>query len=212
MLDMKVDMAGAAAVVGAMLAVAELRPPGPVHGLLALAENMPSGTAIRLGDVLRGASGTTVEITNTDAEGRLVLADALHFARSLQPERIIDLATLTGACVVALGDPTAGLFANDHDLATDLLDSAEAAGESVWRLPLTRELRDGLKSEVADIKNTGGRSGGAVTAALFLREFIGDTPWAHLDIAGPAVTTQDDGIFKKGGTGVGVATLANLLA
>jgi leucyl aminopeptidase len=173
---------------------------------------MPSGTALRLGDVVRSASGTTVEITNTDAEGRLVLADALHFARSLRPERIIDLATLTGACVVALGDPTAGLFANDHDLATDLLDSAEAAGESVWRLPLTSELRDGLKSDVADIKNTGGRSGGAITAALFLREFIGDTPWAHLDIAGPAVTTQDDGVFKKGGTGVGVATLANLLA
>jgi len=211
MLDMKVDMAGAAAVVGAMLAVAEIKPTQPVHGVLALAENMPSGTAIRLGDVIESAAGKTVEITNTDAEGRLVLADALHYATKLEPERIIDVATLTGACVIALGDPTVGLFTNNSELAGDLLDAAEAAGESFWRLPLTTELRDGLKSDVADIKNTGNRAGGAISAALFLKEFVGDIDWAHLDIAGPATTTKDDGMFTKGGTGVGVATLANLL-
>jgi leucyl aminopeptidase len=211
MLDMKVDMAGAAAVVGAMLAVAEIKPTHPVHGVLALAENMPSGTAIRLGDVIKSAAGKTVEITNTDAEGRLVLADAIHYAKKLEPERIIDLATLTGACVVALGEPTVGLFTNNSELSVELLDSAEAAGESFWRLPLTADLREGLRSDVADMKNTGGRWGGAITAALFLKEFVGDTAWAHLDIAGPATTTKDDGIFTKGGTGVAVATLANLL-
>ncbi len=211
MMDMKVDMAGAAAVFGAMHAVAKLKPKTPVHGILVLAENMPSGTAMRLGDVIKSASGRTVEITNTDAEGRLVLADALHFACGLEPRRIIDIATLTGACVVALGPHTVGLFSDDDDLAGDIEKSAERAGESLWRMPLTAALKEQLKSQVADTKNTGERAGGAITAALFLSEFVGKIPWAHLDIAGPATNTKSQGSYAKGATGVAVATLAAML-
>jgi leucyl aminopeptidase len=212
MLDMKADMAGAAAVFGSMLAIAKLKPKQPVHGILSLAENMPSGTAIRLGDVISSAAGRTVEINNTDAEGRLVLADALHYACSLKPKQIIDLATLTGACVVALGPYTVGTWSGHDDLAEAILAAAARTGESFWRMPLDRALDEQLKSDVADTKNTGERAGGAITAALFLSEFVGDTPWAHLDIAGPATSSKDEGIFSKGGTGVGVATLARLLA
>lgn len=212
MMDMKVDMAGAAAVFGAMHAVAKLKPKTPVHGILVLAENMPSGTAIRLGDVIKSANGRTVEITNTDAEGRLVLADALHFATGLGPKRIIDLATLTGACVVALGPYTVGLFSDDDDLAGDIKDSSERAGESFWRMPITVALKEQLKSQVADTKNTGERSGGAITATLFLSEFVGKIPWAHLDIAGPATSSKSQGFIAKGGTGVAVATLASMLS
>jgi leucyl aminopeptidase len=211
MLDMKADMAGAAAVVAAMQAVAQLKPRLSIHAVLALAENMPSGSAIRVGDIIRGASGKTVEINNTDAEGRLVLADALHYALGLGPRRIIDLATLTGACVVALGPHTVGAFANDDQLATELLASAERAGEHFWRLPLTPALRETLNTPIADIKNTGERWGGAITAALFLEEFVGKTPWAHLDIAGPATSQQEEGATSKGATGVGVATLVEML-
>ncbi len=209
MMDMKMDMGGAAAVVGAMNAIAQLKPNTPVHGILALAENMPSGEAIRMGDVITGASGRTVEVNNTDAEGRLVLADALHYASGLKPAQIIDLATLTGACLVALGPHTVGLFSNDDKLADSLLSSAESTGESFWRLPLNEMLSDQLKSDLADTKNTGERYGGAITAALFLKEFVNGVPWAHLDIAGPAMNSSDSGYLTKGGSGVGVATLVD---
>lgn len=211
MMDMKMDMSGAAAVVATMVALAKLKPSMTVHAVVALAENMPSGTAYRLGDVIKSGLGKTVEINNTDAEGRLVLADALHFISQYKPSRMIDLATLTGACVVALGPHTTGLFSNDDALANDLLTAAKRAGEDFWRMPLTTALRDQLKSEIADMRNTGERYGGAITAALFLKEFVGETPWAHLDIAGPATTTDDSGAMSKGGTGIGVATLVELL-
>lgn len=206
------DMAGAAAVLGAMVTLSKLKPNLTVHGIMALAENMPSGSAIRPSDVVRSASGKYVEINNTDAEGRLVLADALHFATELGAHEIVDLATLTGAAKIALGPTTAALFANDDALAAELLASAERAGEDAWRMPLIEALREQLKSDVADMKNTGERFGGAITGALFLREFVGKAAWAHLDIAGPADSTQEDGAFAKGGTGVGVATLVNWLA
>jgi len=212
MADMKSDMAGAAAVLATMQTIARLKPKVTVHGIMGLAENMPSGTAIRPGDVIESAAGKTIEINNTDAEGRLVLADALHYAAGLKPGRIVDLATLTGACVVALGNHTVGAFSNDDDLVEEIIASADAAGEDFWRMPLTDALGEQLKSDVADMKNTGERWGGAITAALFLREFVGDTPWTHLDIAGPATSTKQRGATTKGGTGVAVATLANWLA
>jgi leucyl aminopeptidase len=208
MLRMKDDMSGAAAVLGIMGALPKLAAAVEVHGLIAATENMPSGTAFRPGDVLRAMNGTTIEIGNTDAEGRLTLADALCYARErIKPDEIVDLATLTGACVVALGPQCSGLFANDQALARRLLTAAEAAGERVWQLPLIDEYREGLKSEVADLNNVGARGGGAITAALFLKEFAGDTPWAHLDIAGPAFTERDTPLSPKGGTGVAVRTL-----
>jgi leucyl aminopeptidase len=208
MLRMKDDMSGAAAVLGIMRALPQLAPAVEVHGLVAATENMPSGTAIRPGDVLRAMNGTTIEVGNTDAEGRLTLADALCYARErVQPDEMIDLATLTGACVVALGPQCSGLFANDQALARRLLAAAETAGERVWQLPLIEEYREGLKSEVADINNVGQRGGGAITAGLFLKEFAGETPWAHLDIAGPAFTERDTPLAPKGGTGVAVRTI-----
>jgi len=208
MLRMKDDMSGAAAVLGVMRALPQLGPAVEVHGLIAATENMPSGSAVRPGDVLRAMNGTTIEIGNTDAEGRLTLADAMCYAREhVKPDEIIDLATLTGACVVALGPQCSGLLANDQPLARRLLAAADAAGERVWQLPLIDEYREGLKSEVADINNVGQRGGGAITAALFLKEFAGDTPWAHFDIAGPAFTERDTPLAPKGGTGVAVRTL-----
>jgi len=212
MLRMKDDMSGAAAVLGLMRALPKLAPSVEVHGLIAATENMPSGSAIRPGDVLRAMNGTTIEIGNTDAEGRLTLADALCYAREhVKPDEMIDMATLTGACVVALGPLCSGLLANDHALAGRLLHAAGAAGESVWRLPLIDEYREGLKSEVADLNNVGPRGGGAITAALFLKEFAGDTPWAHLDIAGPAFTERDTPLAPKGATGVAVRTILTYL-
>ncbi|MHB8419417.1 MAG: leucyl aminopeptidase [Myxococcales bacterium] len=207
MLDMKTDMAGAAAALGAMRAIAELRPPFPVHAFMGACENMPGGRAYKLGDVLVSRAGKTVEITNTDAEGRLVLGDVLAWAADWKPAALVDLATLTGACMVALGMGTAGLFSSDDPLADELLAAARAAGEDVWRLPLSEPLRKGLESDVADMKNTGERWGGAITAALFLREFAGKAPWAHLDIAGPSFSHRERGYTPKGGTGAGVRTL-----
>lgn len=211
MMDMKVDMGGAAAVLGAMTAIARLKPDVEVHGLMTLAENMPSGTAFRLGDVFTAASGRTVEINNTDAEGRLVLADALHYAVGLKPGRIIDMATLTGACMIALGPHTTGLFSNDDALSEAVSSAGKRVGEDFWRMPLNPALKEMLKSDVADTKNTGERYGGAITAALFLSEFVGKTPWAHLDIAGPVTTKKDAGALAKGATGVPVATLVDLV-
>jgi leucyl aminopeptidase len=179
-----------------------------VHGLIAATENMPSGTAFRPGDVLRAMNGTTIEIGNTDAEGRLTLADAICYAREhVKPDEMIDMATLTGACVVALGPQCSGLFSNNQPLARRLLGAAEAAGERVWQLPLIDEYRENLKSDVADFNNVGPRGGGAITAGLFLKEFAGDRPWAHLDIAGPAFVEKDTPTGPRGASGAPVRTL-----
>ncbi|MFO0604441.1 MAG: leucyl aminopeptidase [Polyangiales bacterium] len=202
--DMKSDMAGAALCVGAMAAIGQLKPDIEVHALIAAAENMPDGDAYRPGDVWGSLDGKTVEIINTDAEGRLVLADALTYGRKLQPDVMIDHATLTGACMVALGTLTAGFYSNDDALAEAYLKAAKSVGEGLWRMPLLDELRDGLKSDVADLKHTGDRYGGSITAALFLREFVGDAKWAHLDIAGPAFLDRVTALGPKGGTGFGV--------
>jgi leucyl aminopeptidase len=208
MLRMKDDMSGAAAVLAIMRALPSLAPAVEVHGLIAATENMPSGSAIRPGDVLRAMNGTTIEVGNTDAEGRLTLADALCYAGDkIDADEVVDMATLTGACVVALGPMCSGLFANDQPLANRLLAAAEHAGERVWQLPLIDEYREHLKSEVADLNNVGPRGGGAITAGLFLKEFAGDRPWAHLDIAGPAFVEKDTPIGPKGATGAPVRTM-----
>lgn len=212
MKDMKNDMAGGATVIAVMSLLARLGLPLEVHGLVPACENMISARAYKLGDVLRGLDGPSVEIVNTDAEGRLVLADGIAFARRLGADLVVDVATLTGACVVALGEPTAGLFGEDDRRAEALLAAARAAGESFWRLPLTAALGDQLKSAVADCKNSGGRYGGAITAALFLQKFAKDTPHLHLDIAGPAFREKGGGGRPAGATGFGVATLARFLS
>jgi leucyl aminopeptidase len=206
MIDMKCDMAGAAVTVATVVAAAKLKLPIEVHGVIACTENMPGSRAYRPGDVFPSLDGKTVEIINTDAEGRLVLADALAYAREIGAEYMIDHATLTGACMVALGPWTAGLFANEEGLAQRYTDAARSAGESFWRLPLVEDLRDSLKSDVADLKHTGESHGGAISAALFLREFVGKSKWAHLDIAGPAFQDRPHGVHPKGGTGFGVLT------
>jgi leucyl aminopeptidase len=211
MMDMKTDMAGAAAALGAMRAIASLRPPFPVHAFMGACENMPGGRAYKLGDVLTSRAGKTVEITNTDAEGRLVLGDVLSWANEWKPSALIDLATLTGACVVALGNWTVGAFSPDDELAGEVLQAALLAGEDFWRLPMTEWIKDTLKSDIADMRNTGERWGGAIAAAHFLREFVGETPWIHLDIAGPSFSHKERGYIPKGGTGVGVRTLVELV-
>jgi leucyl aminopeptidase len=211
MLDMKTDMAGAATVIAATTAAAEERLPIEIHALAACTENMPSGSSYKLGDVLTSMAGKTVEINNTDAEGRLTLADAITFGLRLAPDAIIDLATLTGACMVALGPHIAGVMSNDDALANELLAAAVEAGEEMWRLPLPPRLLDQLKSEIADLKNTGERWGGALTAGLFLKEFVGDTPWVHIDIAGPSSADKDNAHISKGGTGFAVASLLAFL-
>jgi leucyl aminopeptidase len=212
MLRMKDDMSGAAAVLAIMRALPALKPPAEVHGLIAATENMPSGSAIRPGDVLRAMNGTTIEIGNTDAEGRLTLADAICYASDkVRADEIIDMATLTGACVVALGPLCSGLLSNDQSLAGRLLAAGERAGERVWQLPLIDEYREHLKSDVADLNNVGPRGGGAITAGLFLKEFAGERPWAHLDIAGPAFVEKDTPLGPKGATGAAVRTLLTYL-
>jgi leucyl aminopeptidase len=211
MLDMKTDMSGAAAVLSAMAVIAAEQLPVEVHALAACTENMPSGSAYRLGDVLRSKAGKTVEINNTDAEGRLTLADAITYGLELKPDAVLDFATLTGACIVALGPHTAGVLSNDEPLAAAWLDAAKTAGEEMWRLPLTDRLRDQLKSDVADMKNTGERWGGAITAGLFLREFVAETPWVHVDLAGPSTADKEIGEVSKGGTGFGVATIVEYI-
>lgn len=208
MMTMKLDMGGAAAVLGAMESIAMSKPGCVVHAIIGAAENMPDGNAIRPGDVITGKKGISVEILNTDAEGRLVLADALAYAQDQRPTQIIDLATLTGACMVALGPLTAGAFVRDEAMHERLSAAWSASGENFWRLPLQRELRDQLDSDIADIKNIGERWGGAITAALFLSEFVdASIPWAHLDVAGPVFSSKAAGYVPKGGTGFGVRTL-----
>jgi leucyl aminopeptidase len=208
---MKTDMSGAAAVVAAMSVLDELSVKHKVVAYAPLVENMPSGTAIRPGDVLEIRNGTTVEVLNTDAEGRLILADALSLAADDGADAIVDVATLTGACMVALGDKIAGLMGNRDDWIDQVRDAADRAGERVWPLPLPSDMRKQLESEVADLKNiTNTGYGGALSAGLFLSEFVDDVPWAHIDIAGPARAGGDDGHIVKGGTGFGVMTLVEL--
>jgi leucyl aminopeptidase len=208
MKGMHADMAGAAAVFGAMQAIAQLGCPFEVHGYIGAVENMTGGSAFRLNDVVTAYNKKTVEILNTDAEGRLVLADVLSYACDQGATEIIDLATLTGACMVALGPYTAGLMSNEDAFAREIQEAANQAGESVWTLPLLDDLREALKSPVADLANVGDRWGGAISAALFLREFVKEgVRWAHLDIAGPSYLERDKGLMRRGGTGFGVATL-----
>ncbi len=211
--DMKIDMAGAAAVLGLFSVLAETQPAVEVHGIAGLCENMPSGKAVRPGDIVRTMSGKTVEILNTDAEGRVTLADTLHFAVQLRPDLVVDLATLTGACMVALGQEVAGVMGNSKPLIDRILKAAAGSGELLWPLPLAGEYRESLKSRVADLKNiSGGRYGGAITAGLFLEEFVGKTPWAHLDIAGPAWAEKDTVPHQPlGATGFGVRTMLRLI-
>jgi len=214
MLRMKDDMSGAAAVLGIFQALPRLKPPVEVHGLIAATENMPSGTAQRPGDIVRAMNGLTIEIGNTDAEGRLTLADALAYAvEHIKPDEMIDMATLTGAVVIALGQGVSGMMASDDGLASRVLAAADGAGERMWRLPLHDEYKDGLKSDVADLNNISSQRGaGAIVAGLFMREFTAGVPWAHLDIAGTAFTERELPLGPKGATGVGVRTLLTYLA
>ncbi len=209
---MKYDMSGAAAVLGAMRAIALLKLPIPVAGLVAAAENLPSGKAVKPGDVIKISNGKTVEVTNTDAEGRLVLSDALVYAQRYNPQAVIDLATLTGACTIALGKEAAGLFSNDETLAQKIQNAAQQTGERVWPLPLYDEYKEIIKSEIADIKNSAnkGPQAGAAVGAIFLREFV-SYPWAHLDIAGVAYDVESRLYHAKGATGYGVRLLTQLL-
>lgn len=206
---MKTDMAGGAVVLAAMQAVAALKPKVAVTGIITTAENMPGGNALHPGDVIRIRGGKTVEVGNTDAEGRLVMSDGIVHAKERKADVIVDVATLTGACMVALGSKMFGVFSNDDKLAKELTAAAERAGEKAWHMPLYRDYRKEIDSDIADLKNIGGRYGGAITAALFLAEFAGDTPWAHLDIAGPARSESDEYEVPKGSTGVGVRTLVD---
>lgn len=207
MLDMKGDMAGAAAVLSVMRALVELEPSVEVHGIIAACENMPSAASYKPGDVLTAMNGKTIEVDNTDAEGRLTLADALCFAETLNPDSIIDVATLTGACCVALGKIASGLLGNDPDLIENLRMCGENAGEYLWEMPMFEEYFDDLKSDIADFKNAGTRYGGTSAAALFLKKFIKNTPWAHIDIAGTSIVNKPLREFSKGPTGAGVRTL-----
>ncbi|MGE0362533.1 MAG: M17 family metallopeptidase, partial [Vicinamibacterales bacterium] len=206
------DMAGGAAVVAAVRAIARLGVPRRVVAVVPATENMPGGNALKPGDVIRGAAGVTVEINNTDAEGRLILGDGLWYAKQRGATHLVDVATLTGACVVALGKVTTGLFGTPPAWTGAVRQAAAKAGEPIWELPLGPEYRELLKSDIADIVNSGGRAGGAITAAMFLREFVGDTPWAHLDIAGTAWIDDAKPWATKGASGVMVRTLVELAA
>ncbi len=209
--DMKYDMAGAAAVLGALRAAADLGLERRVVGLVPATENLPSGSALKPGDVIRGVSGTSIEVVNTDAEGRLILSDALAWASRLRPRAVVDLATLTGSCVVALGHHAMGLMSPDDDLARALEEAGERAGERAWRLPLWDPYGEQLESEIADVKNSGGRPAGAITAGMFLKTFVDGPPWAHLDIAGTAWAEEEGPYQPEGATGVGVRLLVEWL-
>jgi leucyl aminopeptidase len=208
---MKLDMAGGAAVIAAMSRLPALRPAVEVIGYIPTTDNLPGPNAQKPGDVIRYLNGKTIEVLNTDAEGRLILADALALAAKQKPDYMINLATLTGACMVALGTQVGGMFSNQQALADRVMRCAQESGEKLWQLPLVREYREDIKSSIADIKNIGGGHGGAITAALILQEFVEEIPWAHLDIAGPAYTDRDIATCPKGGTGFGVRTLLRFL-
>lgn len=211
MAEMKMDMSGAAAVIGTIETAARLRLPVHLIGLVPATENMPSGSAIKPGDIIKHYGGKTSEVDNTDAEGRLILADVLAYAANYKPAAVIDLATLTGACVVALGHHATGMMGNDDELMAQLKAAGEKTYERVWQLPLYEEYEKQIKSDVADVKNVGGRWAGAITAGLFLKKFIGDYKWVHLDIAGTAILEEDLPYAPKGGSGVGVRLLVEFL-
>jgi len=208
--EMKDDMAGAAAVMAAVSTIAQLKPKINVTGIVPATENLPGGTALKPGDVVKAMNGKTIEVISTDAEGRLILADALSYAVKQGLSSLIDLATLTGACRVALGTLYSGVFGNDKELIDKVLKAAERTGERMWQMPMPEEYKEQIKSEIADVKNTGNRYGGAITAALFLAEFVGNIPWVHIDIAGTAFSVKESGYIVKGATGVGVRTLVEL--
>ena len=207
MRTMKMDMGGSAVVLGVMKAIAVLKPSVRVHGLIAASENMTGAKAYKPDDVIRAYNGKTIEVINTDAEGRIVLSDALCYAVELKVDEIVDLATLTGACMVGLGSYTAGVMGNNQTLIDKIRKASDSVGEKTWQLPMDDELRVEIKSNVADIKNAGSRMGGAITAAMFLENFVGDVPWAHIDIAGPAFLEKESNWNPKGGTGFGVRTI-----
>jgi len=209
--EMKADMSGGAAVIAAIKAAAELKLPVNVVGLVPAAENLPGGNAYKPGDVLKSYSGLSIEVISTDAEGRLLLADALAYAARFKPAAVIDIATLTGACHIALGDRVSGMFGTDENIKALLRQAAEETGEPVWELPLVEDYKELIKSDVADLKNTGGRAGGAITAALFLKRFVDPFPWVHLDIAGPSWSAAEKGYLPKGATGFGVRLLLKFL-
>jgi leucyl aminopeptidase len=208
--EMKDDMAGGAAVIAALSALARLKPRINVVGVIPATENLPSGTALKPGDILKAMNGKTIEVINTDAEGRLILADALSYAVREGLSPLVDLATLTGACRVALGTGYSGVFGNDQQLTDKVLKAASKAGERLWQMPIPEDYKEQIKSEIADVKNTGNRYGGAITAALFLAEFVNNTLWAHVDIAGTASSSKESGYVVKGATGVGVGTLVGV--
>ena len=209
--EMKGDMAGAAAVIGAMMAIAQLKPKINVLGIIPATENMPSGHALKPGDVIGSLSGKTIEIISTDAEGRLILADALSYARKLGARKIIDIATLTGGCIVALGKITGGLLGTDQELVDLALEVSEETGEKMWQLPLFDEYFESIKSDIADVKNSGGREASTITAGLFLKQFVDDTPWIHIDMAGKELTDKEKGYLVKGATGYGTRSLAEII-
>jgi len=211
MAEMKGDMGGGAAVMATLIALAQLKPKTNVIAIVPATENLPSGSALKPGDILTAMNGKTIEVLNTDAEGRLILADALSYARKLGAKSIIDVATLTGACRVALGTLCSGVFSNNQELTDKVIAAGNEAGELVWQLPMYDEYKEQLKSDVADVKNIGNRYGEAITGAKFLEEFIDDTPWVHLDTAGTNETDKEKGYLVKGATGVPVRTLVNLI-
>lgn len=211
MAEMKGDMAGGASVMATLIAIAQLKPKINVTALVPATENLPSGTALKPGDILTAMNGKTIEVLNTDAEGRLILADALSYANKLGAKSIVDVATLTGACMVALGRLCSGIFSNNQQLAEKVIAAGNETGEYAWQLPMFEEYREQLKSDIADIKNIGNRYGGAITAAKFLEEFVNKTPWLHLDIAGTYETDKEKGYLVKGATGIPVRTLVNLV-
>ena len=212
MLTMKDDMSGAACVLGVMNALVRLRPEIEVHGLIAACENMPSGSSYKPGDILTAKNGKTIEVDNTDAEGRLTLADALCYACELNVDEVIDIATLTGACMVALGTVASGIMGNNEEMISKIIKAGNDSGERFWQMPMFKEYFDSMKSDIADMKNTGSRNGGASAAALFLSEFVNEkVKWAHLDIAGTAFLEKPQKEFISGSTGAGVRTLLNYL-
>ena len=211
MLTMRDDMSGAACILGIMSIIKEFNPQVEVHGLIAACENMPGGKAYKPGDILTAKNGKTIEVDNTDAEGRLTLADALCYACELGVDEVIDIATLTGACVVALGTHAAGILGNDQKLVEDLIETGKKNGEKLWQLPLWDEYFDSLKSDIADMKNTGSRWGGASAAGEFLQKFVKDVKWAHIDVAGTAFLEKPQKEFIAGATGAGVRTILNYI-
>jgi len=210
MADMKGDMAGGAAVLATLSALAQLKPAINVTAFVPATENMPSGTALKPGDVIKAMNGKTIEVLNTDAEGRLILADALSYAVKSKAKAIVDIATLTGACQIALGKITTGAFTNNQPLLDKVIAASKEVGEFAWQLPMFEEYKEFIKSDIADIKNTGNRYGGAITAAKFLEEFVDKTPWVHLDLTGPDTDKEKD-YQVKGATGAPVRTLVNLV-